>query len=99
MELIPRLAAFADRLTQFGERFIAENAEGMIVLSILGGFVVAWMLFWTISTAPLDVHIDNDEALIWARHFAFGYKHPPMTGWVLCCGFPCSRANNGRWIC
>ena len=78
----PRLAAFADRLTQFGERFIAENSEGTIVLFVLGGFVVAWMIFWTISTAPLDVHIDNDEALIWARHFAFGYKHPPMTGWA-----------------
>jgi 4-amino-4-deoxy-L-arabinose transferase-like glycosyltransferase len=77
-----QVAAFADRLTQFGERYIAENAEGAIVLSILVGFVAAWMLFWTISTAPLDVHIDNDEALIWAQHFAFGYKHPPITGWV-----------------
>ena len=77
-----QVAAFADRLTQFGQRYIAENAEGSIVLSILVGFVAAWMLFWTVSTAPLDVHIDNDEALIWAQHFAFGYKHPPMTGWV-----------------
>jgi hypothetical protein len=77
-----QVAAFADRLTQFGERYVAETAEGAIVLSILVAFVAAWMLFWTISTAPLDVHIDNDEALIWAQHFAFGYKHPPMTGWV-----------------
>ena len=76
------MAAFVDRLTQFGERYIAENTEGLIVLSILVGFVAVWMLFWTVSTAPLDVHIDNDEALIWAQHFAFGYKHPPMTGWV-----------------
>ncbi len=77
-----QVAAFADRVIQFGERYIAETTEGVIVLSILVGFVAAWMLFWTISTAPLDVHIDNDEALIWAQHFAFGYKHPPMTGWV-----------------
>ena len=81
------LAAFADRLTALGQRFIGENGEHTIVLSVLVGFVVAWMIFWTISTAPLDIHIDNDEALLWARHFAFGYKHPPMTGWLFMAWF------------
>jgi Dolichyl-phosphate-mannose-protein mannosyltransferase len=57
------------------------------VLCILVGFVIAWLLFWTMSTAPLDVHIDNDEALLCARHFAFGYKHPPMTGWIFMAWF------------
>jgi Dolichyl-phosphate-mannose-protein mannosyltransferase len=82
-----RLAAFADGLTQRGQRFLATNAEGTIVLAVLAAFVVAWMIFWTISTAPLDVHLDNDEALIWAQHFAFGYKHPPMTGWLFMAWF------------
>jgi 4-amino-4-deoxy-L-arabinose transferase-like glycosyltransferase len=76
------LLSFSDRLLQIGQRFLAEHTEGMIVFSALVAFVVVWMVFWTISTAALDVHIDNDEALIWAQHFAFGYKHPPMTGWL-----------------
>jgi 4-amino-4-deoxy-L-arabinose transferase-like glycosyltransferase len=81
------LASFADRLVQMGQRFIAENTEGMIVFSALVAFVVVWMVFWTVSTAPLDVHTDGDEALTWARHFAFSYKHPPMTGWLFAVWF------------
>jgi 4-amino-4-deoxy-L-arabinose transferase-like glycosyltransferase len=77
-----RLAGCADRLGRTAERFVAETSEGAIVLSVLAAFVVLWMIFWTVSTASLDVHIDNDEALGWAQHFAFGYKHPPMTGWL-----------------
>jgi 4-amino-4-deoxy-L-arabinose transferase-like glycosyltransferase len=81
------LVSFSDRLIAIGQRYMAEHSEGMIVLSALVAFVVVWMVFWTISTAPLDIHIDNDEALIWAQHFAFGYKHPPMTGWLFALWF------------
>ena len=77
-----RVVGFADRLSRSAERFVAKTPEGVIVLSVIAFFVVAWMIFWTISTASLAVHIDADEALIWAQHFAFGYKHPPMTGWL-----------------
>jgi len=77
-----RIAAFADRLNRAAERFITDTSEGAVVLTVLAAFVVLWMIFWTVSTAPLDIHIDNDEALGWAEHFAFGYKHPPMTGWL-----------------
>jgi len=59
----------------------------MIVLSIVVAFVVVWMLFWTVSTASVDVHIDADEAIVWGRHFAFGYKHPPVTGWLFALWF------------
>jgi 4-amino-4-deoxy-L-arabinose transferase-like glycosyltransferase len=77
-----RIAGFAGQLGRTAERFVAETSEGVIVLAVLAAFVVLWMIFWTVSTVSLDVHIDNDEALGWAQHFAFGYKHPPMTGWL-----------------
>jgi 4-amino-4-deoxy-L-arabinose transferase-like glycosyltransferase len=77
-----RIASFAERLGRTAERFVAETPEGIIVLVALAAFAVLWMIFWTVSTASLDIHIDNDEALGWAQHFAFGYKHPPMTGWI-----------------
>jgi len=80
-------AAFADRLTQTGQRFIAENAERTIVLAILVAFVGVWMLFYQVSTASVDVHYDASEAMVWAQHFAFGYKHPPLTGWLFASWF------------
>jgi MFS family permease len=76
------LADFADRLVEAGRRLVAGTSEGMLVLWTLVAFVAVWMVFWTISAASVDVHIDADEALAWAEHFAFGYKHPPMTGWL-----------------
>ncbi len=83
----PGVADFAPRLVQAGERVVAGTAEGKIVLSVLVAFIVVWMLFWTVSAASVDVHIDADEAMIWARHFAFGYKHPPLTGWLFALWF------------
>lgn len=77
-----RKAGFAERLVRGTEHLLAETSEGLIVLSIIIGFIVLWMIFWTVSTAPIDIHIDADEAIIWARHFAFGYKHPPVTAWL-----------------
>lgn len=77
-----RIAGLIARLTRAAESFITETAEGTIVFAVLAAFVVLWMIFWMISTAPLDAHIDSSEASVWAQHFAFGYKHPPMTGWL-----------------
>jgi hypothetical protein len=76
------MAGLIDRLSAAAERVLAETGEGTLVLSILAAFVVLWMIFLTVSTASLDVHFDASEASMWAQHFAFGYKHPPMTGWL-----------------
>lgn len=81
------LAAAVERLVEFGRRYVADTCEGTIVLTVLVAFVAVWMVFWTISTASVDIHVDNDEALLWAKHFAFGYKHPPMTGWLFIAWF------------
>lgn len=82
-----RPAAVAERLTRISQRFVTENAEGTIVLAILVAFVAVWMLFWLVSTASIDVHFDASEAMVWAQHFAFGYKHPPLTGWLFALWF------------
>jgi hypothetical protein len=91
------VADFAHRLVQAGERVVAATAEGKIVLSVLVAFVVVWMLFWTVSAASVDVHIDADEAMTWARHFTFGYKHPPMTGWLFALWFAVFPRQQWRW--
>jgi 4-amino-4-deoxy-L-arabinose transferase-like glycosyltransferase len=75
-------AGFIERLSQPGQRFVAENAEGTIVLSALAAFVVLWTLFDVVSLASVDAHPDVSEAILWAHNFAFGYKHPPMTAWL-----------------
>src|SRR5579872_3858685 len=80
-------AALAERLVERTGRLIADNSEGALVAAILVAFVGVWMLFWEISTATVDVHTDASEALVWAQHFAFGYKHPPMTGWLFALWF------------
>jgi hypothetical protein len=77
-----RMTAFADRLSLAAERLVAETAESVLVLAVLLAFLVSWMIFWAVSTAPIDAHIDAGEASVWAQHFAFGYKHPPITGWL-----------------
>src|SRR6516225_11811374 len=80
-------AAFAERVIRSVQRLLAENAEGTILASVLVAFVAAWMLFWEVSTATVDVHFDASEAIVWAQHFAFGYKHPPLTGWLFALWF------------
>ena len=75
-------AALAGRLVDGGVRFVSDRSEAAIVAVVLAFFVAAWMLFWQISTASVDVHYDASEAIVWAQHFAFGYKHPPLTGWL-----------------
>ncbi len=75
-------AGFVDRLGQPGRRFVVEHGDGTIVLSALAAFVVLWMVFDVVSLASVDLHPDWSEAALWAHHFAFGYKHPPMTAWL-----------------
>lgn len=48
----------------------------------LAGFAAIWLAFDIISLAPLGVHNDLSEMSVWAQHFAFGYKHPPLSGWI-----------------
>jgi 4-amino-4-deoxy-L-arabinose transferase-like glycosyltransferase len=80
-------AALADTLMRRSVRFLSTGSEAATVVSILAAFVAAWMLFWEISTASVDVHYDASEAVLWAQHFAFGYKHPPLTGWLFALWF------------
>ena len=80
-------AALADRLVRGVARLLSDNSEATIVAFVLAAFVAAWMLFWEISTASVDVHFDASEAIVWAQHFAFGYKHPPLTGWLFALWF------------
>jgi 4-amino-4-deoxy-L-arabinose transferase-like glycosyltransferase len=80
-------AALAERLVRGGERLLSDHSETAIVACVLAAFVAAWMLFWEVSTASVDVHFDASEAIVWAQHFAFGYKHPPLTGWLFALWF------------
>ena len=89
-------AALAERLVRDAVRLLSDNGEATIVAFVLATFVAAWMLFWEISTASVDVHFDASEAVVWAQHFAFGYKHPPLTGWLFALWLRSSRASNGR---
>jgi hypothetical protein len=94
-----RTLSQAGRLTTAAERLIDTTPEPALVAAILAGFVVLWMLFWAVSTAPLDVPSDAGENSVWAQHFAFGYKHPPMTAWIFMCGLPSFPGKVGRPNC
>ena len=83
----PGLALFLERIVLAGQRVVARNHEGVIVAGALGCFAALWMLYDTISLAPVDLRWDASEASLWAQHFAFGYKHPPMTGWLFALWF------------
>src|SRR5208282_3511967 len=61
---------FASRLVRAAQRLVAGNSERTIVLSVLVAFIAVWMLFWTVSTASVDIYTDADEAIVWARLFA-----------------------------
>ena len=80
-------AALADRLVRGDVRLLSENSEAASSLSFLAALSPLWMLFWEVSTASVDVHFDASEAIVWAQHFAFGYKHPPLTGWLFALWF------------
>ena len=80
-QLRPQLAG-AEWLIKPVQGLVGERGEGAVAAWILGAFVVLWMSFHTVSLAPVDLRDDAAEAALWAQHFAFGYKHPPMTAWL-----------------
>jgi len=80
-QLHPQLAG-AERLIKPVQGLVGERGEGAVAAWILGAFVVLGMSFHTVSLAPVDLRDDAAEAALWAQHFAFGYKHPPMTAWL-----------------
>src|SRR5689334_8708087 len=71
-------AALAGRFVEVVAGLVPDHGEAAFVVVVLSAFVAALMLFWQISTATVDVHYDASEAVVWAQHFAFGYKHPPL---------------------
>jgi hypothetical protein len=85
--LHPPAARVTSRLIEVGRRLVVGRREGSIVAFALGAFVVLWMLFDTVSMSTVGVRTDAREASLWAQHFAFGYKHPPMTAWLFSLGF------------
>jgi hypothetical protein len=64
------------------ERFIQRHSENALFYMALTVYAVLWMLYFNIANASVDTHFDLSEASVWAQHFAFGYKHPPMTAWM-----------------
>jgi len=81
------LAGAIARLVDAGQRLIAERNEALIVALALVAYVALWMLCDTISFYTVNVRTDAREAAVWAQHFAFGYKHPPMTAWLFALWF------------
>ena len=75
------------RLVRLAQRWIDARSEGVVVGLMLAVFVVLWMAFQTLSLAPVDLRDDASEAALWAQHFAFGYKHPPLTAWLFMAWF------------
>jgi 4-amino-4-deoxy-L-arabinose transferase-like glycosyltransferase len=80
--LRPQDAKFGSQLIRSAAQFVAARAEGRIVSWGIVGFIAVWMIYDTVSLWPVALHWDASEAALWAQHFAFGYKHPPMTAWL-----------------
>lgn len=77
----------ARRLVALARRAVEDYSEPRIVAMTLAAFVVLWMAFQTVALWPVDLRNDAAEAALWAQHFAFGYKHPPMTAWLFALWF------------
>jgi hypothetical protein len=86
-DLHPWSASAGWRLVRLAQRWIDARSEGVVVGLMLAVFIVLWMAFQTISLAPVDLRDDASEAALWAQHFAFGYKHPPLTAWLFMAWF------------
>lgn len=50
---------------------------------LLVAFVLVYTLYAVLSFGRMDVHFDVGEALAWSRRPAWGYKHPPMSAWIV----------------
>ena len=81
-DLRPQDAKAASRLIHSIAQTVSTAAEGRIVAWAIVGFAAIWMIYDTVSLWPVALHEDASEAALWAQHFAFGYKHPPMTAWL-----------------
>jgi 4-amino-4-deoxy-L-arabinose transferase-like glycosyltransferase len=81
-DLSPQDAKVASRLIHSIAEIVSTAAEGRIVVCAILAFAAVWMLYDTVSLLAVPVHWDSSEAALWAQHFAFGYKHPPMTAWL-----------------
>ncbi len=86
-DLRPRSANIGWPLVRLVQRWVSARSEGAVVGLILAVFIVPWMAFQTISLTPVDLRDDAAEAALWAQHFAFGYKHPPLTAWLFMAWF------------
>lgn len=78
----PRAFRIERTLLRILARAQAKHREAALLALLLVGFALAWFVFDLVSLGPLDAHFDLGEMSIWAQHFAFGYKHPPLSGWV-----------------
>jgi 4-amino-4-deoxy-L-arabinose transferase-like glycosyltransferase len=85
--LRPQDAKFGSQVIHPAAQFVAAGAEGRIVAWGIAGFIAVWMVYDTVSLWPAALHWDASEAALWAQHFAFGYKHPPMTAWLFAMWF------------
>src|SRR5580658_6690995 len=85
--LRPQGAKFGSQFIHSAARFVAAKPEGRIAAWGIIGFIAVWMVYDTVSLWPTALHWDASEAALWAQHFAFGYKHPPMTAWLFAVWF------------
>ncbi len=65
----------------------SQSQERILVGALIVGFGILWFLFTDLSLASVDVHFDLSEMSVWVEHFAFGYKHPPLSGWIFAAWF------------
>jgi 4-amino-4-deoxy-L-arabinose transferase-like glycosyltransferase len=85
--LRPQRANFGAQFINSAAQFLTASAEGRIVACAVAGFIAVWTVYDTVSLWPVALHWDASEAALWAQHFAFGYKHPPMTAWLFAAWF------------
>jgi 4-amino-4-deoxy-L-arabinose transferase-like glycosyltransferase len=85
--LRPRRANVGSQFIRSGAQFVTASSEGRIVAWAIVGFITVWTVYDTVSLWPVPLHWDASEAALWAQHFAFGYKHPPMTAWLFAAWF------------
>ena len=72
---------------RLAERFERRHGADALFGIALCCYIALWTLYFSISRATVDLHFDLSEASVWAEHFAFGYKHPPMTAWLFIAWF------------
>jgi 4-amino-4-deoxy-L-arabinose transferase-like glycosyltransferase len=65
---------------------VTGRDEEATLLRAVAGFVLVWLLLWTVL--PLlggaAIPSDNLEELKWAAHLEWGYaKHPPLPTWII----------------